>query len=198
MRFAALLVVLFLLLAPPFTRSDEPNYAGHDAEIGFPRGEPAALGIDANAIKLLRERSNDADSDAVIIVKAGRLVADWDFNRDRGPIKPVSASTLFVDDVLNKKLAELNNDLPPLKSIVEGPTRGHAAQGYLGQSLFVMPSHRLVAVRQHGRRTSTNSRKWSPASSPINRSIELLLRGKLRGSTEVRSWLPASASCVRK
>jgi CubicO group peptidase (beta-lactamase class C family) len=60
------------------------------------------------------------------------------------------------DVVLKAKLRELNNDLPPLKPIVGGPVRGYAAQGYLGQFLFVMPKHRLVAVRQRRYREGTN------------------------------------------
>jgi hypothetical protein len=51
---------------------------------------------------------------------------------------------------------EVLRTMPPLKSTVEGPPRGFAAQGYAGQHLFVMPRHRLVAVRQRRRREGSN------------------------------------------
>jgi hypothetical protein len=49
---------------------------------------------------------------------------------------------------LKSKLAELNQNMPPMKWIVEGPIRGCEAQGYLGQFLVVVPKDHVVAVRQ--------------------------------------------------
>ena len=104
MRIAALLLVL----ASSAARGDEPKHAGRDAapakggagrgEVAdFPRGEPAELGIDKGALERLRRRSQEADSDAVVIVKDGRLVADWDFGRDRNPIEAMSMTKSIVN-----------------------------------------------------------------------------------------------------
>jgi CubicO group peptidase (beta-lactamase class C family) len=60
------------------------------------------------------------------------------------------------DPGLRTKVEVLRTTMPPLKPAVEGPPRGFAAQGYAGQHLFVMPRHRLVAVRQRRRREGSN------------------------------------------
>jgi CubicO group peptidase (beta-lactamase class C family) len=93
MRIAA----FWLVLAWPAARGDEPKVAGRDAAAAFPRGEPAELGIDPGALERLRARAQEADSDAVVIVKDGRLVADWDFGRERGPIEAMSATKSIVN-----------------------------------------------------------------------------------------------------
>jgi hypothetical protein len=61
----------------------------------------------------------------------------------RNTVRPI----IRGDEVIKKKLDELD-DLPQLKSIVSGPLRSFAAQGYLGQYLIVIPRDRIVAVRQ--------------------------------------------------
>ena len=86
-----------LTLAAPAARGDEPKTAGHGDAADFPGGEPAELGIDQAALERLRERARKTASDAVIIIKAGRLVADWDLGRERGPIQAMSVIKSIVN-----------------------------------------------------------------------------------------------------
>ncbi len=68
----------------------------------FPHAEPSEVGIDKAAFERLRERAREADSDAVVIVKDGRLVADWDFGHPRGPIEAMSATKSIVSLAIGK------------------------------------------------------------------------------------------------
>lgn len=92
----ALLMAAFVLAVCP-SRGDEPK--GHEAgdAPASARGEPGELGIDRDALERLRKRAGDADSDAVVVVKDDRLVADWDFGRQRGPIEAMSATKSIVN-----------------------------------------------------------------------------------------------------
>jgi CubicO group peptidase (beta-lactamase class C family) len=92
-----------LVFAWPCARGGEPKKAPpHDGarerkdDADFPRAEPGDVGIDKAALERLRQRAGEADSDAVIIIKDGRLVADWDFGRERGPIEAMSATKSIV------------------------------------------------------------------------------------------------------
>jgi CubicO group peptidase (beta-lactamase class C family) len=85
------------VLAAPAGRGDEPRNSDRGDVTHFPRGQPGELGIDKDALERLRERGKQADSDAVVIVKDGRLVADWDFGRKRGPIEAMSATKSIVN-----------------------------------------------------------------------------------------------------
>ena len=60
------------------------------------RAAAVELGIDQTALERLHKRAAEADSDAVVIVKNGRLVADWDFGQPRGPIEAMSATKSIV------------------------------------------------------------------------------------------------------
>lgn len=87
-----------LLLSTHTSLGDEPKATEPgDDESSFPRGEAAELGIDEAALERLRQRAGEADSDAVVIVKDGRLVADRDFGRERGPIEAMSATKSIVN-----------------------------------------------------------------------------------------------------
>jgi CubicO group peptidase (beta-lactamase class C family) len=94
---------LALVLAWPCARGDEPKSPPPDdsherkADADFPRAEPGDVGIDKTALERLRVRAKEADSDAVVIVKDGRLVADWDFGREHGPIEAMSATKSIVN-----------------------------------------------------------------------------------------------------
>jgi hypothetical protein len=57
--------------APP---SDAACESKHDADL--PRAKPADVGIDAAALDRLEKRANEADSDAVVIVKDGPSSTD--------------------------------------------------------------------------------------------------------------------------
>ncbi len=99
---------------------------------------------------------------------------------------------LHRDKVLRTKLVELNKDMPPVKSIPDGtarpkndtppanpnagaPMRGYAGIGYLGQYLFVMPGHRLVAVRQRRKREGTNPEDWKAEFGEFPGMVEALV-----------------------
>jgi CubicO group peptidase (beta-lactamase class C family) len=63
----------------------------------FPSAAAADVGIDASALERLKTRAAKAGSDAVVIVKDGKLVADWDFGKPRGPIEAMSATKSIVN-----------------------------------------------------------------------------------------------------
>jgi CubicO group peptidase (beta-lactamase class C family) len=85
-----------LLISPMLARAYEPNAASaHDVEV-FPRGEPAKLGINADALEKLRRRAEESSSAALVIIKDGQLVADWDFGQKPEPIEAMSATKSIV------------------------------------------------------------------------------------------------------
>jgi CubicO group peptidase (beta-lactamase class C family) len=96
MTKTVLLVLATTLLAPSLSSADEPKTARERAADAFPRGEPAKLGISAVALEKLRKRAEEASSDAVVILKDGHLIADWDFGRERGTIEAMSATKSIV------------------------------------------------------------------------------------------------------
>jgi CubicO group peptidase (beta-lactamase class C family) len=63
----------------------------------FPSAQAADVGIDAAALQRLKARADKAGSDAVVVVKDGKLVADWDFGKPRGPIEAMSATKSIVN-----------------------------------------------------------------------------------------------------
>ena len=85
-----------LVFCASSSSGDEPKrITTRDAPV-FPRGEPKELRLDPAALEAIRKRAQEADSDAVVIVKDGQLVADWDFGRERGPIEAMSATKSIV------------------------------------------------------------------------------------------------------
>jgi CubicO group peptidase (beta-lactamase class C family) len=99
MRCRSLLlnVALSLVFAPSIAKSDQPKHAARAELTDFPRAEPADLGIDNVSLERLHERAKETDSDAVVIVKDGRLVADWDFGQQRRPIEARSVTKSIVN-----------------------------------------------------------------------------------------------------
>ena len=65
-------------------------------DVDFPKAEPGAVGIDLVALERLKKRAEQTDSDVVVVVKDGKLVADWTFGKDRGPIHAMSATKSVV------------------------------------------------------------------------------------------------------
>ena len=59
---ATVSIALLMILMPP-TRGDEPRAAKVGDAPTFPRGEAAALGIDAGDLERLRKRAKEADSE---------------------------------------------------------------------------------------------------------------------------------------
>jgi CubicO group peptidase (beta-lactamase class C family) len=92
----ALLVLVTLIIHSSRSRADEPQRGKKGEDDVFPRAAAVELGIDQTALERLHKRAAEADSDAVVIVKNGRLVADWDFGQPRGPIEAMSATKSIV------------------------------------------------------------------------------------------------------
>jgi CubicO group peptidase (beta-lactamase class C family) len=56
-----------------------------------------AAGIDAAALERLVKRAEETHSDALIILKDGRLVGDWRFGKPAGPIEAMSVTKSVVN-----------------------------------------------------------------------------------------------------
>ena len=96
MNKTVLLLLVALILKPSTLRADEPKAAQKPDVEFFPPGEAEKLGIDPAALEKLRKRAEEARSDAVVILKDGQLVADWDFGQKRGVIETMSATKSIV------------------------------------------------------------------------------------------------------
>jgi CubicO group peptidase (beta-lactamase class C family) len=97
-KTAIALLAILLISAPILSRADEPKAAASPAlDVDpFPRAEPAKLGINTDALEKLRKRAEEANSDALVIIKDSQLVADWDFGKPRGPIEVMSATRSVI------------------------------------------------------------------------------------------------------
>jgi CubicO group peptidase (beta-lactamase class C family) len=84
---------LFLVAMLPILAADEP---------AFPKAEPAAVGIDPAALERLKMRAEASSSDEVVVVKDGKLVADWMFAEDPDPIEAMSATKSVVNLAIGK------------------------------------------------------------------------------------------------
>jgi CubicO group peptidase (beta-lactamase class C family) len=101
---------------------------------------PGPQAVDARLVKFFKDHGMTAQSVKKLEPLMGKPLdteAAWEALR----------TILRSDEVLNKKLMELNRDFPHGK-ITEGPVLGFAAEGSFGQYLFVSPRHRLIGVRQ--------------------------------------------------
>lgn len=65
-------------------------------EVPFPAATAADVGIDTEVLQRLKVRA-EAGSDAVVVVKDGKLVADWTFGKPAGPIEAMSATKSIVN-----------------------------------------------------------------------------------------------------
>jgi CubicO group peptidase (beta-lactamase class C family) len=79
----------------------------------FPFATPADVGSDAAALERLKTRAEKAESDAVVVVKDGELIADWDFGKLRGPIEAMfmtkSITNLAIGRLIDQgKIASLD------------------------------------------------------------------------------------------
>jgi CubicO group peptidase (beta-lactamase class C family) len=72
----------------------------------FPIAEPSAAGIDTEALARLKAKAEAEATDAVVIVKDGRLIADWDFGKKRGPIHAMSATKSVVSLAIGRLIDE--------------------------------------------------------------------------------------------
>jgi len=103
-RLLCLALVITALTAPAdgSLRADE---ARDDANT-FPPGDPAQLGVDIAALGRLKAKAESEESDAVVIVKDGRLIADWVFGKKRGPIEAMSATKSVVSLAVGRLIDE--------------------------------------------------------------------------------------------
>jgi CubicO group peptidase (beta-lactamase class C family) len=68
-----------------------------DDDQSFPTAKPADVGINLAALERLKVRAGQADSDAVVVVKDGKIIADWTFDKLAGPIEAMSATKSVVN-----------------------------------------------------------------------------------------------------
>ena len=73
-----------------------PAPAAEARDEDFPKTEPVAAGIDVKALDRLRRWSELMDSDAVVVIKDGKLVVNWTFDKKTGPIEAMSATKSIV------------------------------------------------------------------------------------------------------
>ncbi len=88
MRHRALGLALIAALTAAPLRADDPP---------FPPASAADVGIDAAALDRLKTRAEKSGSDSVVVIKDGKLVADWNFGTAAGPIEAMSATKSIVN-----------------------------------------------------------------------------------------------------
>lgn len=103
-------LLLLALLAPAIVAAQEPQAAPAvehkytDFTIATPAAvkpfekiDPKAAGIDPAALERLLKRAEETHSDALILLKDGKLVGDWRFNKPAGPIEAMSVTKSIVN-----------------------------------------------------------------------------------------------------
>lgn len=95
--------VLFsaLAVAPATGQSESRAAPTSTTPTSFP-----AHGLDGDALDRLLERAHESQSDAVVIVKDGKLVGEWYFGKPRGPIEAMSATKSIVGLAVGRLLAD--------------------------------------------------------------------------------------------
>ncbi|XYI03806.1 serine hydrolase domain-containing protein [Sorangium sp. So ce1128] len=63
----------------------------------FPKGDPGSLGINPAALEKLVQRAEASHSDGLVLVKNGKLVGEWYFGKERGPIEAMSVTKSIVN-----------------------------------------------------------------------------------------------------
>ena len=63
----------------------------------FPPASASDVGINAPALDRLKTRAEKSGSDAVVVIKDGKLVANWNFGTPAGPIEAMSATKSIVN-----------------------------------------------------------------------------------------------------
>jgi CubicO group peptidase (beta-lactamase class C family) len=74
-----------------------PMVVAHADEQPFPTAKPEDVGINLAALERLKVRATQGNSDAVVVVKDGKIVADWTFEKPVGPIEAMSATKSIVN-----------------------------------------------------------------------------------------------------
>jgi CubicO group peptidase (beta-lactamase class C family) len=104
-RMLCLALMIASLTSVPGKASPQADKARDDANT-FPPGDPAQLGVDVAALMRLKEKAEAEGSDAVVVVKDGKLIADWDFGKERGPIHAMSATKSVVSLAIGRLIDE--------------------------------------------------------------------------------------------
>lgn len=68
----------------------------------FPKGDAQREGIDPEALASLIKRAEKTDSDAIIVVKNGKLIGEWYFDKPQGLIETMSATKSIVNLAVGK------------------------------------------------------------------------------------------------
>lgn len=66
------------------------------ANCGLPVSTPSAEGIDPERLETLVAEAGRANSDALVVLKNGKLVGEWYFGKERGPIQTMSVTKSIV------------------------------------------------------------------------------------------------------
>ncbi|HLM72705.1 MAG TPA: serine hydrolase, partial [Polyangiaceae bacterium] len=72
----------------------------------LPVGDPAAEGIDPAQLAALVERAAATSSDALVILKNGKLVGEWYFGKPRTPIETMSVTKSIVGLAIGRLIDE--------------------------------------------------------------------------------------------
>jgi CubicO group peptidase (beta-lactamase class C family) len=72
------------------------------APAAFEKVDPKAAGIDPAALDRLVKRAQETHSDALVILKDGKLVGDWRFGKPAEPIEAMSATKSVVNVAIGR------------------------------------------------------------------------------------------------
>jgi hypothetical protein len=70
----------------------------------------APPGINQAALDKLQKRAEASNSDAVVIYKDGKLVGEWYYGKQQGPIETMSATKSIVNLALHRPQGVLRGD----------------------------------------------------------------------------------------
>ncbi len=94
-------------------RDCDPSYEGiegadeaRDDANAFPVGDPAQRGVEVASLARLKARAEAEGSDAVVVVKDGRILADWDFGKTRGAIHAMWATKSVISLAIGRLIDE--------------------------------------------------------------------------------------------
>ena len=128
----------------------------------FPTALPAAVGIDPAALERLKIRAGRANSDAVLIVKDGKIIADWTFGKSAGPIEAMSATKSVVNLAVGRLI-----DQKKIKSI-DQPVFDFYPEWKQGRKA---PDHHPPSPESHQRASERSD--WPGRSTPARTSSNL-------------------------
>ncbi len=69
-------------------------------------GDPAQRGVDVTPLESLKARTETEGSEVAVVVKDGRILADWDFGKKRRAIHAMSATKSVVSLAIGRLIDE--------------------------------------------------------------------------------------------